>query len=257
LNAFFKYYEEMMEEVDPAYVNPMPRKTLKIEKPMATPQQEEQEILDSVFTVEHILQVLKRAHSISQRSTRSTTRQMFPILALLTVCGMRLSECVSIRIQNLHLKERYLVTGMEENARKNKRPLTFCFPEEVGILLQEYLLERHQTHPQSDWLFPWRGSSKDKHLTVEAVQAFLRKLFPHHELGVPVESHTFRRTLSTFRLNGEKPAPLHIEETLSNHAITSLVMRSYNKYKVEMRRRDYDHYFPKEYHPILEYFLQL
>lgn len=255
--AFFRYYSELMEGIDPAYRNPMPRKTLKIDKPMKSPQQEAREITESVFTVDQILLILRRSREMGMGSVHITCKAYFPIYALMTLCGMRISECLSIRLENLHLNERYLITGLEENARKNKRPLICCFPQELIVILQEYLFERNQYYQNSVWLFPTNRKKTDEWFSIYSAERFLKLLGRKENGGIAFHPHSFRRTLSTFRLNGMKPTPLHIEETLSNHAITSLVMRNYNRYTLEMRRRDYDLYFPVEYGPILQWLKSL
>lgn len=243
LNSFFKSYERKARRTNPTYYNPIPptnechftHDPVKSMEEITLGEQEQ------TFTIDQLITILKEFYFIN--------RKYFLMTTLLTFCGMRLSECLSIRIENVKPLDRYLMTGMEENARKSNRtgdhPLYFCFPEEVANLLQEYLIELHLKDPTNLWLFP----GTDTCIRTTSYVGFLN----HHPFLFPVKSHAFRRTLETFQLNLTNRVPLHFVELLSNHVISSVVMKHYNKITLADRLHLYDEYLPKEYQGILAF----
>lgn len=164
--------------------------------------------------------------------------------------GMRISECNTIKKKNLHLSENYLVTGFEENARKNKKPLYFCFPKEIALLLQEFLLDDNG----SEWVFRGRIKNKNTYLTVASIMILCERM--SKELGFKILSHSFRRTLIT-RLLHESKCPTHIVETITNHEISAIIFKNYDQYSIELRKKDYFEYLPQSYKKILDYLSNL
>ena len=65
------------------------------------------------------------------------------------------------------------------------------------------------------------------------------------------KTHKFRKTLATYRRFND--VPVHISETLSNHAISSIEYRIYAQYPIEERRKDYDKYLPPEYKELTDF----
>ncbi len=242
LNTFFKYYERQARRHIPGYYNPVPpldecNFSPDVEVSIAVEQQRERE---KAFTPEQLLVVLKQLRVVSFKH--------FVACVILTVCGMRISECLTIRLENLNLAGRYLMTGIEENARKRGKAY-FIFPEEIVPLLTEYVLEVKARNSHAVWLFPGANG----HYTMGQFHRLLADLnFPF-----PVHTHAFRRSLETYQIKGKTQVPLHFVELLSNHAISSIVMRHYAKITIEERRVLYDQYFPPEYKAILTWLKNL
>jgi len=241
LNSFFKYYARKMRRSNPTYYNPIPElnecnfsgdKYISIE-------QQQQKLKDSLFTVEqlkNILKITKFGHS----------EKYFIAELLLTFCGMRVSECMSIRLENINLEERYLMTGIEENCKKSNKhgnnPLYFCFPEEIKPILREYINNLKQKYPDNIWLF--KGRNKKGYISQISFARFLQIKFN-------AKTHTFRKTIGTFQLRNK--IPLHVVELISNHVISSVVMKHYNIVSIQERRQLYDEYLPPQYKEIISF----
>ncbi len=239
LNSFFKFYARKMRRTNPTYYNPIPElnecnfsgdKIISIE-------QQQKKLKDSIFTIEQLKNILKI-------SKFGHPEKYFIAELLLTFCGMRISECVSIRLENINLEERYLMTGIEENCRKSNKhgnnPLYFCFPEEIKPILREYINNLKQNYPDNIWLF--KGRNSKGYISQISFYRFLQTKFS-------IKTHTFRKTIETFQLRNK--TPLHIVELLSNHVISSVVMKHYNIVSIKERRELYDEYLPTQYQEII------
>ena len=253
LKAFFSYYEDRISDENRYYVNPFPRKMYKFTKPpIKSLEESEKAKRDKIFTIDEIKSILKDLNKLKISGIWFTQRQLFYISLLLNFCGMRISEVLTIKRKDLNLKERYLTTGTTENARKNKKLLIFIFPEEIIPFLQEYLVELNSQYPNSYWLFPSykRIYEEDKWINKKTLIYRLHKI----EKDKIFKTQMFRKSLTTYRLNDEKhPCPTHIEEALSNHAVSSIILKNYDQYSIEFRKRDYDKYLPENYREILEF----
>lgn len=244
LRGFFDYYQKMIRRKIPTYYHPVPRQkdfNFTIDKTLSISEQQ-QKIQEQCFTPTQLIQILRKTYTFN--------RAYFIQILLLIFCGMRISECVSIKMENINLKGRYLMTGIEENARKSNKkgnkPLYFCFPQQTIHLIFFYIQELKEAYPGTEWLFPHGSNVNSK---IRNLQRYLRML----NFQFPVKPHTFRKTLETYQLNMTNRIPLHFVELLSNHQITSVVMRNYNKVPIEERLKIYDECLPKEYIPILDF----
>jgi integrase len=246
--AFFRYYKELIEETDPSYVIPIPVKTFKFEKPMEKIASIEADLEDTCFSIEKLLLILKTLNSLSIKGKFQQTRTIFYIIILQIFCGMRISEALTIRRENFHLDSRYLVTGLEENARKNKMPLYFVFHSIIATLFKEFMLQQQQIYPNSEWVFT--GKNGISPIGENTINHHMRILT--EKLGFEIKTHSFRKTLITNYLH-ESKTPTHVVETLTNHAISSVIFKNYDKYNIEERKKDYFEYLPKSYDVILDY----
>ncbi|MBN2156194.1 MAG: tyrosine-type recombinase/integrase [Candidatus Lokiarchaeota archaeon] len=242
--SFFDYAEHIFQSKRIPFYNPVPKvkyfnftpdETLSINE-----MEEKQQ--DQFYTKEQLKIILEKISKADY--------ERYVQVLLLTFCGMRGSEVVSIRKDNVKVYERYLLTGMEKNARKsskNGNGIVFCFPKEVAIILGEYLLYHENKYGESEkWLFP---GNKGEHTSIRNLQKFLTSL----NFEFSVRTHKFRKTLSTWRqeIQGVK-TPTYVMETLSNHAISSIEHKHYAQYGIEQRLRDYDTYFPTELKELLQ-----
>jgi integrase len=253
LNSFFNYCTEYLDYEN--FRNPMPHKTLHLSKPILSPQEEQQKTIDVQFTPEELLLLLDRSYHNAQGSINFVQREKFVMLCLLILTGMRESEVATIKLANLHISECYLTSGRVENADKNKRNLWNIFPKELQPLLSLHLLERAEYKNDSIWLFPGNRLNEDNHIATNWMNGYFPCLCSDSEFPNHKKSHSFRRTLTTAR---EQTGILeHVEETLTNHRITSLVFRDYDKKPIEIKRADYDKYFPPQYTPILTFLKQI
>ena len=190
---------------------------------------EDVEGTESIIPDEMLEQIIMLARE------RSVKEHIF--FLLLKYCGMRVSECLSIKVKNLHLDERYLVTGVVYGCRKNnkdgKNPSVYFFPRKVVTEINQYmkLLEKN-----TEWLFPMK-SDKSRHEGHNHYADIYSGL-----VGYDFTSHAFRRTLITKRKNmGCDMATSHM---LVNHAISDVEFQHYIKLSVAEKRAAYDSWNP-------------
>jgi len=154
------------------------------------------------------IETLAEAHSF----------EMQVIILLLKHCGMRVSECVTIRREDLYTEERYLETGFEIGAQKTAdgiHGLIFFFPKTAQIMIRHYLEYVNARYPDSPYLFPSR--IKGKHIVTNTVGKFLRNIA--EQVGLPrLSSHWFRHTLNTNR-KYDTNCPKDIRKKLRNDAM--------------------------------------
>jgi len=221
LNSFFIYYQGILLEKGIVYQNPVPPKNLVkfTEDSNAYKKVSEQE--GEVFTKEYLLDLLERTKKISLRD--------FVFFGIEIACGMRISECVSIKIENINLNECFIETGFEKEARKSKKGLLFFFPNNFKPYLELYMTTRKK---QSIWLFPGRTS----HILKGGMYSYCKEKYNLTSF------HSFRRTLITnYIKNG---CDLLISEMLMNHKPSSVEGAHYVKLNPKERRPFYDKFFP-------------
>jgi len=221
LISFFAYIQKIELNKNNIFNNPVPsRKILaftKYESDFKRISEEE----DEIFTHEELLELLKMAKKEDYRD--------FIIFSLLTVDGMRINECLSIKTQDINLKERYIETGFEEGARKSNKGLIFFIPKRFVPFLEKYLINIGN----SKWLFPGRRT----HYTYDSFRKTTKSRYKKS-----IKFHTFRDTLITNRI--KMGCPLTISEVLMNHKSTSVEGEHYLKLKISGKREFYDKYFP-------------
>jgi len=190
----------------------------------------------SEYSIDQIIEILKKSYAIDEK--------FYIIKLLMTFCGMRISECLLIRIESVNLKERFLLTGIEEGSRMSNKngsnPLYFFFPLEVSKIIEQYVkgLEK-----DSIWLFSGKNIYQRKSSYCRVVT---KQKFEFH-----FKTQFFRRSLLIFMIDVNY-TPLFIAEMLMNHAITSKIKIHHDRLKIEDRRKYYDKYLPKEYLKILD-----
>ncbi len=257
LRGFFNSFLDHIIRKNPYYRNPIPSLKRFQFTPEITPSHEEiqAKVNASHFIPEQQLVILQKLSTHAHSRYVKCQRSYLMIGVLMSVCGMRISECVTIKISDVNIHERFLITGKENGSRKNNRdgtkPLYFCFPDEVAYLLSDYIHDVKHIYPNSDWLFPGiRGYNKTElgHVAETSIRKQMKAL------GVVDngKTHVFRKTMEYLQAD-KNDVPLHFVEMLSNHKITSLVMRHYANAPIEVRREKYDKYFPPQFQPILQW----
>jgi len=224
LNSFFDYVVSYMLSEKKLYNNPVPNKRVfKFSKKSNDIKKVSEEVTE-VYTVNELQILLDNAKLNRFRD--------FIVYGILISTGMRISECLSIKIQNINLKQRYIETGFVKNARKSDKGLLFFIPEGFIPYLENYLLYLGKT---AGWLFP---SSKGKHLTVDGMRGRANRYFGY-EYSL---FHQFRRTKITKQMKmGCNPL---ISEVLMNHAPSSVEGQSYVKLSIDEKRDYFDQFFP-------------
>ena len=191
-------------------------------------------------------EVLDYLRNYSLAAFQLSAKGYFSLGLILTFCGCRVSEAVTIKLENLDIEERYFKSGTENSHRKSGE-VYFCFPKIVATHLSEYVEDlKARMSPGNVWLFP---GNHNGHLGVCTVCS----RFGLSGLPFKVKSYTFRHTLETFQLNIVNAFPLEHVEILSNHAPKGTVMKNYNIVSIEERRAMADKYIPKEYKKLTEW----
>ncbi|WP_369019454.1 tyrosine-type recombinase/integrase [Promethearchaeum syntrophicum] len=240
LRSFFDFVEDNLRSKHIDFFNPIPKiKFVRFnpDQGLNLKEKEEKE-KDEFYTIEQMKLIFSKSNLVDY--------EHFMQIILLTFCGMRGSEVMSIKKDNLDLDNRYLVTGQEMNARKSQKDLYYVFPELVANMLWDYLQIHEKKYGKDvNWLFPSHFYNHKNYAKIRSLQSFLTSL------NVPFKcrTHKFRHSISRFRRannfsRGDR-------ETLSNHSSLSLEDRIYAKIPIEKRIKIYDECFPKEYKALL------
>jgi len=231
LSSFFDFIESIQLKNDIEFNNPVPGKRVFQFTKKPTDIKKQSEKNNKLLTKEQI-------NKIIEYCKRNLKKRHFIFFGLAICTGARFSEILSIRIDNINLKERYFETGFEKNARKSTRiteeSLMFFFPKRFAEYLKNYIL----TLNSREWLFP--NPSKDEHIGRAFAEYNYRKI--RNALGFHFSMHYFRHSLITY-LKVNK-CPQDIREGLLNHVPTTTQGRSYEHLNTSEKRDLYDRYFP-------------
>jgi site-specific recombinase XerD len=141
-----------------------------------------------------ILQILAHAKKVH--------RKMYVLLVLLVHNGMRISELVSIKLSNVNLEERLLVTGLEKEHAKESICYYFI-PAKFVIYLSNYIAELKVEYKDPIFLFP--GSDSQRHLTItnaaRNIAKYCNLLLVQNKIALcNANPHSFRHALNYERL---------------------------------------------------------
>jgi len=112
------------------------------------------------------------------------------IIELMLSSGMRVSECVSIKTNDINLNERIIKV---KQGKGNKDRLTILSEGTVRNI-REYLEERDDQNP---YLFP----GKDGHISVKLPQKIIKEAADRAGVQTNVYCHALRSTFATNLLN--------------------------------------------------------
>jgi integrase len=161
----------------------------------------------------------------------------YVMFLLLAHCGMRVVEMLTIRRSDVHLKERWLETGLEPGARKSnkfmQRRIIYCFNDSVKYALKQYLAFAKP----SEWLFPSPRKIGTHCKTLKHQVESLNKTVNLH-----FTSHWFRKTLNHNR-RYRMHCPREDRQKLINH-ITSDAIEFYDEAEIANLRDLYDQFHP-------------
>lgn len=148
--------------------------------------------LPEVLTREEIKKLIEAAD----------TRKSKLIIQFLYSTGLRVSELVNLKVQNLNLAEK---TGKVTKGKGSKDRM-FILPEKLVNELQSYLSE----HPQNLYLF-----SREKPLTTRNIQKIIKNTAKAAQINKKVTPHTLRHSYATHLL--ESGTDIRIIQTLLGH----------------------------------------
>ena len=136
LSSFFDYVIGRFLQINIEYRNPVPNKRIYKFNLQKSDIRKHSDINDEIFTEQELLDILEASKKKNLRD--------FILFSLLIIDGARISEILTIKIEDVHLEERYFETGFEKNARKSTRfsnkSLIFFFPEKFRPYLEQYIL---------------------------------------------------------------------------------------------------------------------
>lgn len=229
LSSFFDYVIGRFLQINIEYRNPVPNKRIYKFYLQESDIRKHSDINDEIFTEQELLDILKASKKKNLRD--------FILFSLLIIDGARISEILTIKIENVHLEERYFETGFEKNARKStrfsNRSLIFFFPEKFRPYLEQYI---KYIGKDNKWLF----SGKTRHLCYGGFRNYVKWNFNNKYRLF----HKYRKTLISNRLI-KMDCPLWISEGLTNHKVSdSTQIKHYAKFSIEQQRNLYDKYFP-------------
>jgi len=232
IKSFFYYVQSMLLSENIDFRNPTP-----INKVFEFTQKESDikkisESKGDIYTDKELIDILE----LSKK--HDSTRRDFIIFGILISTGMRISEALTIKLENINLKERYIETGFVMDARKSKKGLLFFIRENFKPYLERYI---NYLGNKSIWLFPGNNT----HLLPKSFYNYSINNYGNEY----ARFHTFRRTMITNLVKNN--CPLLISEMLMNHKASSVEGEHYVKLSIKEKRDLYDKYFP---YPKIQYF---
>jgi len=227
LRFFFEFVKYALKEEGIEFSNPIPPKRFFA---FSLPEIENKPKVEAelIFKQEDLRELL---HLSLKRKLRD-----FIIFGILTFTGMRISECLTIKIEYIDTNKRKISTGFVKGARKTYsmtgKGLEFFIPRSFAIYLDHYIA---LLGTEIGFLFP--GREKGTHYAVQSWRNQVKKYYGKFRL-----LHSFRRTLITKRLS--MGCPLYISMGLMNHHSGIVQVENYWKLSDDEKLALYDKYNP-------------
>ena len=172
------------------------------------------------------------------RFTFFTDYELFIQVCLLAYTGMRVSELVTIRVTDLDLESRIIITGRVSGHSKSG-VVVYFYPTFFGRYFRDFI---EQTD-HKEFLFPSPVSNRD-HISTKTPRSKLRKITEILDLDQPVNPHAFRDAINTGR--EEMGCRIETRNLLLNQKSKNVNTKHYlKKYKNLLKLREkYDRWFP-------------
>jgi integrase/recombinase XerC len=185
--------------------------------------------LPQVMTPQETNTILNEAPAEAQRREAAYPERELAILEMLYGCGVRVSELVSLDIDDIDWSEGWIrVRG--KGKKERQVPVTEC----AAAALRNHLTKR-QTRPGENALFL-------NHHGGRLTDAAIRKLVKRYANDRTIHPHSFRHAYATHLLSAG--ADLRSIQELLGHARLSTTQR-YNQVSLEDLMRVYDKTHPK------------
>lgn len=231
INVFFDYVSYRFDvDYNIEYRNPVPSRNVFS---FTKKEQDLEEDRDLPLTNGEILEILQLSKKKSMKH--------FIIYGIIASTGMRYSECLSIKIENIDLEKRIIKTGLVKNAKKSNKMLKYFIPKNFVKYLDLYITITKRT---SGFLFNARSKGNNTHYSTRAFRKYCTENFPMKYS----KFHRFRHTIITNRI--KMGCELWISEGLTNHKISnSTQINHYIRLTNEELRNLYDKWFPYNFIP--------
>ncbi len=159
------------------------------------------------------------------------------IIEIMYACGLRVSECATLKISNIFLKDRYLIVLGKES----KERMVPFYPR-CEELLELYLKESRPTFMvnkiEHDYLFV---NQKGKPITSRSIQLLCENSAIEAGLSIHVHPHMIRHSFATHLL--DNGADLRVVQELLGHASLSTT-QIYTHVTVDKLRKVIDESHP-------------
>ncbi|MEX2680842.1 MAG: tyrosine-type recombinase/integrase [Candidatus Sigynarchaeota archaeon] len=237
LNSFFSFAVDYFEMDDIEFKNPMPSREFYMFSRGTIKDESDND--GRLLTMDQLRAILNVTENYNKRD------YIYTLIIMHT--GMRPAEGITIRIENMFIKERYLRTGYEPICQKSskhmKKPLEFCFSPEVATVLEDYLLYINR---KEGWLFPSPDTS-NAHVSLNWYGQIARKY--SKMVGFDFSWGDLRHTLITLRKmkfdgqNGRLKILDWESEVIMNHVPKTMENRKYLEKPIEFKRKLFDTYY--------------
>jgi len=225
IKSFFYYVQSMLLSENIDFHNPTPIKQVFEFEQKESDIKKISESKGDIYTDKELIDILELAKK------HDSTRRDFILFGILISTGMRISEALTIKLENINLEERYIETGFVKDARKSDKGLLFFIRENFKPYLERYI---NYLGNKSIWLVP----GNKKHLLSKSFYNYTINNYGNKY----AKFHTFRRTLITnYERNG---CHQEVREMLMNHKASSVQGEHYVKLSIREKRDLYDKYFP-------------
>lgn len=162
---------------------------------LAIPRPKKEERLPVVLSAEEVAALLARTRNLKHRA----------LLMLLYSSGLRVSEVVRLRVEDLDADRRLLRVRRGKGRKDRYTLLARRAVEAVSVYCRAY--------PIGPWLFP--GGRQDRHLTTRSVQRVVARSARAAGITKNVTPHTLRHSFATHLL--EAGTNLRIIQELLGH----------------------------------------
>ncbi len=197
INAVKFYYEKILE---------MPREYYNIQRPKRS------KTLPNVLSQEEVFILINSPKNLKHKA----------ILYTIYSCGLRVSELLNLRIDDIRSKDKYVFV----KGAKGKKDRRTILSENLLIILREYYME----YKPSYWLFEGQTSGK---YSAKSVQSIYRKAQKKSGANPWSTPHTLRHSFATHLLeNGENLRNIQVllgHESSKTTEIYTHVTNSMNK----------------------------
>jgi integrase len=151
LKSFFDYLVAFFLDMGIEFRNPVPNSRIYKFTQRAHDIKKRGEEKSQIFSKKELRALLRKAKKKRYRD--------FILFGLLTMCGMRINEALTIKVRDINLHKRYLETGFERGARKTTLTTSKSLMFFITATFKSYLLKYLNLLGKTFWLYPGQGKS--------------------------------------------------------------------------------------------------
>jgi integrase/recombinase XerD len=185
--------------------------------------------IDSPKLEKKIPVVLSREEIRRMLEAAKKKRKQRILLELMYSSGLRVSEAVNMKVDDLNLDERFgkVVSG------KGKKDRLIILSNELIKHLEVYLRRRTKKFPDNEYLFP-SSVKRESHITVRQAQKIINKIAWRAGIRKRVFCHALRSSFATHLL--EDGTDIRVIQELLGHSNLATTQR-YTKVSTEQLKK--------------------